>query len=104
MFLDWHLDDNFTYIVVLLMLEGVIVPDEYVILELPESDVALLWVKATSLAETRVVPFKTTSAAIHKLSRNLTNMKWCADPFHHTRSVIPDKNGEVILYCYIPLD
>ncbi|MDR2570358.1 MAG: GyrI-like domain-containing protein [Oscillospiraceae bacterium] len=103
-FLDWHLDDNFTYIVGLLMFEGVTVPDEYVIRELPESDVALLWVKTTSLAETRVVPFETTSAAIHDLSRSFANMKWCADLFHHTRSVVPDENGEVILDCYIPLD
>jgi predicted transcriptional regulator YdeE len=104
-FLDWHNSEkNFTYIVGILMKEDIIVPEGYIKRELPESEVALCWVKCKSIAKTRVVPFETTAEAIKKIGRSHSNMKWCIDLFHNIRSLMPDKNGDVLLDCYIPLD
>ena len=104
-FFDWHLgDDNFSYIVGLLMKEGVVVPEGYSIYEIAETDVVLCWLKSKSLTETRAVPFESTAKAIKENNRSCANMKWCADIFHPLRSAIPDENGDVILDCYVPLD
>ena len=104
-FLDWYLGDgDFSYIVGMLMKEGVAVPKGFLMRELPETDVALCWIKCKSLMETRTVPFESTVKAIKEIGRNCANMKWCADIYHRSRSMIPDENGDVILDCYIPLD
>lgn len=104
-FLDWYLGDgDFSYIVGMLMKEGVTVPEGYVIRELKETDAALCWVKCRSITETRTVPFESTAKAIKEIGRSCANMQWCIDLYHHSRSTIPDENGDVILDCYIPLD
>jgi len=104
-FFDWHLGDGeFSYIIGLLMKEGVTIPEGYSVYEIAETDVAQCWVKTKSLAETCAVPFESTAKAIENNGRSCANMKWCADIFHHLRSTIADENGEVILDCYIPLD
>lgn len=104
-FFDWYLgDDDFSYIVGLLMKEGATVPKGYSAYEIAETDVALCWVKSKALAENRAVPFESTAQAIEESGRSCANMKWCADIFHRSRSTIPDENGDVILDCYIPLD
>jgi len=104
-FLDWYLGDgDFSYIVGMLMKEGVTIPEGYAARELAETDAALCWVKSKSLTETRAVPFESTAKAIKENGRSCANMKWCIDLYHRSRSVIPDENGEVILDCYIPLD
>ena len=104
-FLDWHLGDgDFSYIVGMLMKEGVIVPEGYFSRALPATDAALCWVKCKSVTETRTVPFGSTAKAVKKSGRGCANMKWCADLYHPSRSVAPDKKGYVILDCIIPLD
>jgi len=104
-FFDWHSgDSNFSYIIGMLMKDGVSVPDGYSTHELTESEIALCWVKCKSLAETRAVPFESTAKAIEDIGRGCANMKWCIDLYHPSRSTTPDENGEVILDCYIPLD
>jgi len=104
-FFDWHLgDSNFSYIIGLLMKEGATIPQGYSAYEITETDVAWCWVKSKSLMETRAVSWGSTAKAINENSRSCTNMKWCADLFHPSRSTMPDANGEMILDCYIPLD
>jgi len=104
-FTDWYLGDgNFTYIVGMLMKDGVTVPDGYICRELAETEAALLWVKCKAITETRAVPFESTSSAIKSIGRDFSKMKWCIDLYDDTRSTIPDENGYVILDCYIPLD
>jgi len=104
-FLDWYLDDdNFTYIIGMLMKYGVTIPDGYAVRELDESEVAWLWVKSKELMDTRAVPFESTNIAIKKIGRDFSKMKWCIDLYDSTRSTTPDENGYVILDCYIPLD
>ena len=104
-FLDWYLGDgDFSYVVGMLMKEGARVPAGYFARALPETDVALCWLKCKSITETRTIPFESTAEAIAKIGRSCANMKWCADLYHSTRSTIPDENGDVIIECYIPLD
>ena len=104
-FLDWYLGDGvFTYTVGMLMKKDAAVPDGYVIRELTESEVAMLWVKCKELNETRAVPFESTAEAITQIGRSFNNMKWCIDLYDRSRSTTPDENGYVILDCYIPLD
>ncbi len=104
-FLDWYLGDgDFSYIVGLLMKEGVNVPPGFFSRELEETEVAWCWVKCKSINDTRTVPFESTAKAIEESGRNFANMKWCIDLYHHTRSTIPDENGDVILDCYIPIE
>ena len=104
-FLDWYLGDgDFSYIVGMLMKAGAVVPNGYFMRELPETDVAICWIKCKSIAETRTVPFESTAKAIEKMGRSCADMKWCADLYHSLRSTAPDENGDVILDCYIPLD
>lgn len=104
-FLDWYLGDgDFSYIVGLMMKEGVIVPSGYCCRELDETEVALCWVKCKSLNDTRTVSFDSAAKAINDSGRSFTNMKWCIDLYHHTRSTTQDENGNVILDCYIPIE
>lgn len=104
-FLDWDLGDgDFSHIVGLLMKEGAVVPEGYLIRELAESDVALCWIKCKDLNETRAVSFDPTAKAISGIGRSWAGMKWCADLYHPVRSATPDENGYVILDCYVPLD
>jgi predicted transcriptional regulator YdeE len=104
-FLDWYLgDSDFTYIVGMLMEDGTVIPDGYIVRELAETEVALCWVKCKELAKTRVVSFESTDKAIKKIGRDFSRMKWCIDLYDFTRSMTPDENGYVILDCYIPLD
>jgi Bacterial transcription activator, effector binding domain. len=104
-FLDWYLGDgDFSYVVGMLMKEGVTVPEGYFARELAETDAALCWVKCKSIIEIRTVPFESTAEAIEKIERSYTNMKWCADLYHSARSTIANEDGDVILDCYIPLD
>ena len=104
-FLDWYLgDDDFTYIVGMLMKDGAAIPDGYVVRELAETDAALCWVKCKELAATRAVPFESTAEAIKKIGRDFSGMRWCIDLYDRLRSETPDENGYVILDCYIPLD
>jgi hypothetical protein len=72
--------------------------------ELAETDAALCWIKSKSLSETRAVPFDSAAKAIREIGRSCVNMKWCIDLYHQSRYAVPDKNGYVILDCYIPLD
>lgn len=104
-FLDWYLGDgDFSYIVGLMMKEGVTVPPGYRSRELKETEVALCWVKCKALNETRAAPFDSAAKAIQDSGHSFTNMKWCIDLYHHTRSTTPDENGNVILDCYIPVE
>lgn len=104
-FLDWYAGDgDFSYIVGMLMKEGMSVPEGYFARELAETDAALCWIKCKSITETRTVPFESTAKAIKEIGRDCANMKWCIDLYHRSRSTIPDENGDVILDCYIPLD
>ncbi len=104
-FIDWHLgDNNFTYIIGLLMKEGAVVPSGYVIRELEETDAAFCMVKCKNLTETRAVPFGSAAKKIAQINRSCAGMRWCIDLYHKTRSTVPDENGCVILDCYIPLD
>lgn len=104
-FTDWYLGDgNFTYVVGMLMNEGVTVPPGYYVCELEETEVALCWVKCKSLTNTRTVPFESTAKAIEESGHSFANMKWCMDLYHHTRSTTEDENGNVILDCYVPIE
>ena len=104
-FIDWYLGDgDFSYIVGMLMKEGATAPAGYVIRELEETDAALIWIKCKSPTETRAVNFDSTDAAIKKIGRDYSKMKWCIDLYHSQRSTIPDENGYAIIDCYIPLD
>jgi len=104
-FLDWYVGDgDFSYVVGMLMKDGVDVPAGYFARELAETDVALCWVKCKSITQTRAVPFESTATAIKEIGRGCANMKWCMDLYHRERSTTPDENGDVILDCYIPLD
>ena len=104
-FLDWYLGDgDFSYIVGMLMKEGAIIPEGYIVRELEETDAALCWIKCKSVIVTRAVSFESTAKAVKEIGRDFVNMKWCADLYHPTRSTMPDENGDVILDCYIPLD
>ena len=104
-FLDWDLGDgDFSYVVGMLMKDGATVPDGYIVRELAETEVALLWVKCKNLIETRTVPFDSVAEAISKTGRGFSNMKWCIDLYDSSRSAWPDDDGYFILDCYIPLD
>lgn len=104
-FIDWYLGDGgFSHIVGMLMKDGAVVPDGYIVRELAETEVALCWVKCKALTETRSVPFESTEKAIKNIGRDFSGMKWCIDLYDRSRSTTPDENGYVILDCYIPLD
>lgn len=104
-FLDWDLGDgDFSYIVGLLMKEGVAVPMGYVSRELERTRAAWCQVKCKALADTRCAPFESTANAIKESGHDCSRMKWCIDLYHSIRSTVPDEKGNVILDCYIPVE
>lgn len=104
-FIDWDLGDgDFTYIVGILMRQGVIIPSGYIAKELEECEVLYCWIKSQTLMQTRTASFDPIAEAIAKLGRSCANMRWCADLYHPVRSLTPDEEGKVILDCYVPLD
>lgn len=104
-FLDWDLGDgDFSYIVGMLMTEGMAVPEGYAARTLAKTDAALCWIKSRTVLQTRTVPFESTAKAIADIGRSCARMKWCIDLYDRSRSTTPDENGDVIVDCYIPLD
>lgn len=105
-FLNWDLGDgDFSYIVGMLMKEGVTVPDGYFIWELAETDVAVGWVKGKFAGRGGYgSAYDMIAKAIEEHGRSNAGMTWCMERYDHLRFTTPDQYGDVILECYIPLD
>lgn len=105
-FLDWNLGDgNFSYIVGMLMKEGVTVPDGHFIRELAETDVAVGWIKGAFAGRGGYGnAYDLVVKAIQEYGRSNDKMTWCMERYDSLRFTSPDECGEVILDCYIPLD
>lgn len=105
-FLDWNLGDgNFSYIVGMLMKEGVTVPDGYFIRELAETDVAVGWIKGAFAGRGGYGnAYDLVVKAIQEYGRSNDKMTWCMERYDRLRFTTPDECGKVILDCCIPLD
>lgn len=105
-FLDWNLGDgDFSYAVGLLMKEGVSVPDNYFIRELPETDVAVGWIKGKFTGRGGYGSvYDLVTKAMSEHGRSNTKMTWCMEMYNCPRFTEPNEDGDTILDCYIPVD
>jgi len=102
---DWGTGDGqFSYIVGMLMNEGVTVPDGCVIREIPATKAAVGWIQGKDDQSLYSSEHELTDAALKQAGHSGDGAKWCMELYNCPRFTTPDENGEVILDYYIPLD
>jgi predicted transcriptional regulator YdeE len=103
--LDWYKGDgDFSYIVGMLMKDGVTVPDGYVCRDIEGTDVAIGWIKGKNSADVCSTAHSQTEQALKKNGYKCHNMKWFMELYNCPRFTTPDANGDIILDYYIPVD
>ncbi len=103
--LDWdNGDGDFSYIVGMLMKDGVSVPDGYYYKDIEETDVAIGWIKGKNTADVCSSAHSLTEQAIKENGYKCDKMKWCMELYNCPRFTTPDENGDIILDYYIPIN
>jgi len=103
--IDWDKGDgDFSYIVGMLMKDGVCVPDGYYVKDIEETDVAIGWIKGKNTDDVCSTAHAQTEQALREMGGNCSEMKWCMELYNCPRFTTPDENGEIILDYYIPVD
>ncbi|MBL4935063.1 GyrI-like domain-containing protein [Clostridium sp. YIM B02515] len=103
--LDWDKGDgDFSYIVAMLMKDGVSVPDGYFCRDIEETDVAIGWIKGKNTADVCSIAHSLTEQALKKKGYKCDKMKWFTELYNCPRFTTPDENGDIILDYYIPID
>lgn len=103
--IDWDKGDgNFSYIVGMLMLEGVSIPDNYVHRDIEETDVAIGWIKGENTADVCSTAHSQTEQSLKEKGYKCAQMKWCMELYNCPRFTVPDEKGHIILDYYIPID
>ncbi|WP_024833748.1 GyrI-like domain-containing protein [Ruminiclostridium josui] len=103
--LDWDKGDgDFSYIVGMLMKDGVSVPEGYYHKDLEETDVAIGWIKGKNTADVCSSAHPLTEQAIKEKGYKCDNMKWCMELYNCPRYTTPDENGHIVLDYYIPIN
>lgn len=103
--LDWDKGDgDFSYIVGMLMKDGVSVPDGYFCRDIDETDVMIGWIKGKNTADVCSTAHPQTEQALKENGYKCDKMKWCMELYNCSRFTTPDENGDIILDYYIPVD
>lgn len=102
---DWDKGDgNFSYVVGMLMKDGVSVPDGYFCRDIEESDVAIGWISGKDTADVCSAAHSQTEQALREKGYKCDHMNWCMELYNCPRFTTPDENGNIILDYYIPID
>ncbi len=103
--IDWDKGDgDFSYIVGMLMKDGVAVPEGYYYKDIEETDVAIGWIKGKDTADVCSSAHSLTEQAIKENGYNCDKMKWSMELYNCPRFTTPDENGDIILDYYIPIN
>jgi predicted transcriptional regulator YdeE len=103
--MDWDKGDgDFSYIVGMLMKDGVSLPEGYICRDIKETDVAIGWIKGENTADVCSVAHPLTEKAIKENGYKCEQMKWCMELYNCPRFTQPDENGDIVLDYYIPVD
>lgn len=103
--LDWDKGDgDFSYIVGMLMKDGVSVPDGYICRDIEETDVVIGWIKGKNTSDVCSTAHSQTEQALKENGYKCDKMKWCMELYNCPRFTTPDENGDIILDYYIPVD
>ena len=102
--IDWDKGDgDFSYIVGMLMKEGVSVPNGYYNRDIEETDVAIGWIKGKNVADVCSSAHSQTEQALKEKGYRCDKMKWCMELYNCPRFTTPDGDGNIILDYYIPI-
>ncbi len=103
--LDWDKGDgDFSYIIGMLMKDGLSVPEGYYCIDLDEADVAIGWIKGKDTADVCSSAHSLTEQALNAEGYSCDKMKWCMELYNCPRFTTPDTNGDIILDYYIPIN
>jgi hypothetical protein len=94
--MNFHFGD-FSYIVGMLMKNGVSVPDGYCYRNIEETDVAIGWIKGKDTADVCSSAHSQTVQALQEKGYTCDRMKWCMELYSCPRFTQPDDNGDIIL-------
>ncbi|ACL74790.1 GyrI-like domain-containing protein [Ruminiclostridium cellulolyticum] len=102
---DWDKGDgDFSYIVGMLMKDGVSVPEGYYYKDIEETDVAIGWIKGRDTADVHSSAHPLTEEAIKENGYKCDKMKWCMELYNCPRYSTPHENGDITLDYYIPIN
>lgn len=102
---DWDKGDgDFSYIVGMLMVEGVSIPDGYVYRDIEETDVAIGWIKGKNTSDVCSTAHSQTDQSLKEKGYKCDKMKWCMELYNCPRFIEADINGDIILDYYIPIN
>ena len=96
-------DGEFSYIIGMIMKEGVIIPDGFRAYEIKPCDVAVSLIKGEE-TDVMMNAHRLSEENIKKIKRSNLNMEWFMEIYNCPRWTNPDSNGYRILDYYIPLD
>lgn len=103
--LDWNKGDgDFSYVIGMLMKDGVNVPEGYYCTDIDETDVAIGWIKGKNTPDVCSSAHSLTERALLENGYKCNNIKWCMELYNCPRFTTPDENGNIILDYYIPID
>ncbi len=103
--IDWDKGDgDFSYIVGMLMKDGVSVPEGYYYKDIEETDVAIGWIKGKNTEDVCSSAHSLTEQAINENGYKCDKMNWCMELYNCPRYTTPDENGDIILDYYIPIN
>ncbi len=103
--LDWDKGDgDFSYVIGMLMKDGVSVPEGYYCTDIGETNTAIGWIIGENTYDVCSTAHQQTEKALMEKGYTCDNMKWCMELYNCPRFTTPDENGNIILDYYIPID
>jgi len=103
--IDWDKGDGkFSYIVGILMKPGADVPEGFVSRTIDATRVAIGLIQGKDAQDVCSKAHEVTEQALKADGYSNNGMKWCMELYNCPRFTTPDKNDEIVLDYYIPID